>query len=138
MINCVIRTDPSSFDLDLICAFIQQSYWGQGRARHRILESFKNSVCFGAFVESQQVGFARVVTDHVYHAYIFDLFVVAEHRKQGIAYALMTAILEHKQLREVTGFMLSTRDAHGLYERFGFKTATDPSRYMVLTRPEPS
>lgn len=138
MKNCTIRTDPASFDLDLLCDFIQQSYWGQGRSRRRILQSFEDSLCFGAFVGERQVGFARVVTDRVYHAYISDLFVLPEHRGRGIAQALMTAILEHEALREVTSVMLATRDAHGLYERFGFETATDPSRYMVLTRPEPA
>ena len=137
MTDCIIRTDPSSFDLDMLCDFIQQSYWGQGRSRRRILEAFENSLCFGAFVEGRQVGFARVVTDRVYHAYIFDLFVLPEHRGQGIAQALMSAILDHDALRGVTGFMLSTRDTHRLYERFGFETATDPGRYMVRNRPEP-
>lgn len=29
-------------------------------------------------------------------------------------------------------FSLMTRDAHGLYESFGFKPMPDPSRYMEI------
>lgn len=132
-----IINDLSMMDLDWLCASIQDSYWGKGRSRARILESFKHSFCFGAFLEGRQVGFARVVSDQVFHAYIFDLFVLESHRGRGIAKALMAAILEHEGLRDVTGFMLATRAAHGLYEPFGFETVMDSSRYMVRRRPEP-
>ncbi len=115
----------------MVCEFIQKSYWGQGRTQDQILKSFENSICFGAFKDGRHVGFSRVVSDRVFFAYIFDLFVVEEFRGQGIAKALTQAILDHDQLREVSGFMLSTREAHGLYEPFGFKVMADSSRLMV-------
>ena len=121
----------------MLCSFIQQSYWGEGRSRARILQSFAGSYCFGAFVEDRQVGFARVVSDGVYHAFLFDVFVLPAFRGRGIARALMAAVLSDERLIAVTGFMLATRDAHDLYREFGFEGATDPCRYMVLTRPEP-
>ena len=136
--GCEIRTDLEAFDLDMLCDFIQQSYWGEGRARDRILRSFTASYCFGAFVEGRQVGFARVVSDGVYHAFLFDVFVLPEFRGRGIARALMTAIFEDERLSAVTGFMLATRDAHELYRKYGFEAAPDPWRYMVLSRPEPA
>ena len=135
--GCEIRTDLADFDLEMVVAFIRQSYWGKGFSRERILESFAQSYCFGAFVEGRQVGFARVVSDRVFHGYIYDVFVLPDFRGRGIARALMTAILNDEHLKNVSGFMLATRDAHRLYERFGFETVTDPSRYMVLNLPEP-
>lgn len=137
MTACTIRDDVSSMDLDMVCGFIADSYWGKGRSRERILKSFENSVCLGAFVDGRQVGFARAVSDGVFHAYVFDVFVIQPYRGQGIAGALMRALFNHERLRDVTGFMLSTQDAHGLYEKLGFKRVGETARYMVRSRPEP-
>ena len=126
-----IHTDLARFELTRICAFIEKSYWGQGRSRERLLNAFADSLCFGAFHGDRQVGFARVVGDRVFFAYIMDLFVFPEQRGQGIGKALMEAILAHPDCREVTSLMLSTRDSHGLYARYGFVAPGDPSRVMV-------
>lgn len=135
--EATITNDLSVMDLDVACEFIQHSYWGKGRSAERIRKSFEHSICFGALLDRRQVGFARVVSDQAFHAYIVDLFVIEGYRGRGIAKALMNAILDHGRLRDVTGFMLSTRTAHGFYEPFGFKTVTDPACYMVRAKPEP-
>ncbi|MEM7222312.1 MAG: GNAT family N-acetyltransferase [Pseudomonadota bacterium] len=132
----VIHNDMARFELDRVCEFIAESYWGQGRSRTRILKSFEGSLCFGAFLGEEQVGFARVAGDRVFFAYLMDLFVFPAQRGQGIGKALMDAILTHPELSQVTTFMLSTKDGHSLYARFGFAAPAEPARIMVRKTPE--
>ncbi len=87
----------------------------------------------GAYVEGEQVGFARVITDYACFAYVADVIVWPERRGLGIGKKLVRALLDHPELAGVTSFSLRTADAHGLYEQFGFETATD-GRYMRLSR----
>ena len=133
-----IRTGLAAMDLNMVCDFLPGSYWGKGRTREQILKSCGHSICFGAFVEGRHVGFARVVTDQVFYAFIFDVFVLEEFRGRGIAKAMMEAVLTNHHLCDVESFMLGTADAHGFYEPFGFRTITDPSRLMVRARPRAS
>jgi GNAT superfamily N-acetyltransferase len=84
----------------------------------------------------QQVAFARVVSDHAVFAYLMDVFVVPEFRGRGISKALMRAVLDHSDLQNLRLFLLGTRDAHGLYERFGFRPLADPGRMMAILNPD--
>jgi GNAT superfamily N-acetyltransferase len=71
-----------------------------------------------------------VVTDHATFAYLADVFVVAAHRGRGLAKWLMECIVAHPELQGLRRFTLRTRDAHGLYARYGFSPAHDPSVWM--------
>ena len=92
--------------------------------------SIENSVCFSIFCEDEQVGFSRVVTDKATFGYIADLFITESHRGRGLSKWLMQTILDHKKLEGFRGWMLGTKDAHGLYEQFGFKLTNDTSLIM--------
>ncbi|MFL4469438.1 GNAT family N-acetyltransferase [Tateyamaria armeniaca] len=128
-----IVTDPARLDYDRIIPFVQNSYWGTGRAAADIRRAFAGSAVVGVFEEGAMLGTARAVTDGVFHAYIYDLFVFEEHRGRGLAHVLMDALFDHPDLRDVAGWMLSTRDAHGLYEKYGF-APIDPGRVMWMRR----
>ncbi|WP_299608238.1 GNAT family N-acetyltransferase [uncultured Tateyamaria sp.] len=128
-----IVTDVERFDFDQIVPAVQSSYWGQGRQADDILLAFAGSAVVGVFEDGQQVAVARAITDGVYHAYIYDLIVFEPHRGRGLAHVLMDALFAHPQLKAVSGWMLSTRDAHGLYEKYGF-APTDPNRTMWMRR----
>jgi len=128
-----IVTDPARFDYDRIIPFIQDSYWGAGRRAEDIRRSFQGSAVVGVFEEGRQLGMARAITDGVFNAYIYDLFVFPEHRGRGVSHVLMDALFAHPALCEVKGWMLSTRDAHGLYEKYGF-VSIDPNRVMWMRR----
>jgi GNAT superfamily N-acetyltransferase len=130
-LNVDISTDQSLIEFDRVCTFLQGTYWGAGRSPFAIRTSFENSVCFIAMHKGKQVGFARVVTDHAFMAYVFDLFVFDGHRGEGIAKQLVTAILSHPELESVSSFLLGTDNAHDLYRKFGFKNYTDSGRLMV-------
>jgi len=125
-----ISTDPARFDIDLIHRFLSTSYWAEGRPREVIERSIRHSLCFGVYAEGTQVAFARVITDHAVFAYLADVFVVPERRGRGIATGLMQAILAHPELQGLQVFLLRTRDAQGLYARFGFEPIARPEEMM--------
>ena len=131
-----ISTDRSRLDLELIYQFLTNCYWAEGVPRDIVERSIENSLCFGVFVQDRQVGFARVVTDYATYAYIGDVFIVDSHRGQGLSKRLMKAISEHPQLQGLRRWSLVTRDAHGLYQQFGFTALADPEKYMELHNPD--
>jgi GNAT superfamily N-acetyltransferase len=131
-----ISTDASRLDRDLICGFLQSSYWAKGRQRSVIERAIEHSLCFGAYLDDRQVGFARVVSDRAVFAYLMDVFVVPEWRGHGIAKALMRTVLAHPDLQHLRTFLLATRDAHGLYATLGFRPLAKPDRWMAIEDPE--
>jgi GNAT superfamily N-acetyltransferase len=131
-----ISTANERLDLSVIHNFISnQSYWGQGRKIETVERSLDHSLNFGVFKGNQQVGFARVVTDFATFAWVADVFVLEEHRGQGLARWLMETILAHPDLQGFRRWVLATKDAHELYRRFGFRELKRPERWME--RPDP-
>jgi GNAT superfamily N-acetyltransferase len=116
----VISTDPARLDVDVIHAFLTRSYWAHGRSRERVAESIASSLPFALFRGVEQIGFARVVTDHVVIAFLADVFVLQEHRGRGLGQWLVEVVTSVPELAGVRRWLLGTRDAHELYRRFGF------------------
>jgi GNAT superfamily N-acetyltransferase len=133
----VISTDRSRLNIDLIHDFLSKtSYWAIDRARDVVQRSIDNSLSFGVYKENDQVGFARVVTDYATFAWIADVFVLPEHRGRDLSKWLMDVMLSHSQLQGFRRWVLATKDAHGLYERYGFIPLHRPERWME--RPDPN
>ncbi len=131
-----ISSDPTRLDVDALHAFLSQTYWAPGLPRAVLERALANSLCFGAYEDARQVGFARVVTDRATFAWVCDVFVVESHRRRGIADALMTAVMAHPELEQLRRWSLATRDAHSLYRRHGFVPLGDPARAMEICRPD--
>jgi GNAT superfamily N-acetyltransferase len=130
----LISTDSERLDRAVIWEFLRMSYWASGATREVIYRSIDNALAFGLYGPSGgQVGFARVVTDHVRFAWLSDVFVLDGHRGKGLGVWLVETVLSHPALVGVR-VMLGTADAHGLYERFGF-SAADPKRIMDRRSP---
>ena len=124
-----ISTDPNRLDLDAIHGFLTTSYWAQGRSRERVAESIEQSLPFGLYHGDAQVGFARVITDYVTLAFLADVFVLEAHRGKGLGVWLVEVVTSFPELASVRRWHLLTRDAHGLYRKFGFKEP-DPTRHL--------
>jgi len=120
----LISTEPGLLDIDFVCRGLNTTYWAGARRRDVIEESIRNSVCFGVYDKAagRQVGFARVVTDRATFAWICDVFIDEGHRGRGLGKWLMACVTAHPDVRNSVSF-LGTRDAHGLYEKFGFVRA---------------
>jgi GNAT superfamily N-acetyltransferase len=133
----VISTDPARLDLHAIHKFLaSDSYWAQQIPFETFARSAANSLCFGIYdATDAQLGFARVVSDFATFAYIADVFVLNSHRGRGLGKLLMESIKQHPQLQGLRRWVLTTRDAHGLYEQYGFTSPQFPERYMEILRP---
>jgi GNAT superfamily N-acetyltransferase len=126
-----ISTDNKRLDIRRIHDFVSnQSYWAKGRAIETVQRALDNSLNFGLYKNNQLIGFARVVTDYATFAWIADVFVLSEHRDQGLSKWMMEVILSHPELQGFRRWVLATRDAHGLYARFGFIPLHRPERWM--------
>jgi GNAT superfamily N-acetyltransferase len=130
-----ISTDPSRLDVDVIHGFLARSYWAEGRSRERVARAIAHSLPFGLYHPSGQVGFARVVTDHVVVAYLADVFVLEPHRGKGLGAWLVETIVGAPELQKLRRWILGTRDAHGLYRKFGF-VAPDVAVLMEKVDPD--
>ena len=117
-----ISDDRARLDVDVIHGFLGgESYWARGRSRELIVRSIENSLPFGVYrADGRQVGFARVVTDRATFAWLADVFVLPEERGRGLSKWLVECALAHPELQGLRRWLLATRDAQGLYRRYGF------------------
>ncbi len=130
--NYEISTDINRIDLPLVHEFLSSSYWAKDRPLEVVEKSIRNSLCFGVYHNDRQVAFARLITDRAVFAFLADVFVVPDLRGCGISTLLIKEVLKHPHIVNLSITMLGTRDAHGLYEKFGFKRLNDPERIMAL------
>jgi GNAT superfamily N-acetyltransferase len=127
-----ISTDPSRIDVETVHEFLTNSYWAKGITVDTVQQSIENSLCFGVYYGEQQVGFARIITDRATFAYLADVFILPAYRGRGLSSWLMECIVGHPDLQGLRRWMLATKDAHGLYERFGFTAIRRPERWMEI------
>ena len=123
--------DPVRLDRDMVHHYLsQESYWAAGLPRDIFERSLAGSLCFAAYVNGQQVAFARMITDQATFAYLADVFVLPDWRGHGISKALMAFIMAHPGLQNLRRMLLATADAHGLYAQYGFTPLSNPERMM--------
>ena len=134
--NFVIDTIAAKLQLDVIYGYLSRSYWSENIPRAIVEKSVKNSFCFGVYHFDTQVGFARLITDYCTFAYLADVFILEQYRGKGLSKWLMHEILRHPDLQTLRRWNLSTADAHGLYQKFGFTALKKPEVYMELVFPD--
>ncbi|MDG2431052.1 GNAT family N-acetyltransferase [Flavobacterium sp.] len=125
-----IATDKSKLDVPFIQNFLKDVYWSAGRTIAEVQTTIDHSFCFGIYLDEQQIGFARVITDYIVFAYVMDVFIDEKHRGKGYSSDLIRAMLEEPQLQQVKIWRLATADAHFLYEKFGFALFARAERMM--------
>jgi GNAT superfamily N-acetyltransferase len=133
----LISTSRERIDLNVVHGFLSNCYWAKGIPREVVARSIEHALCFGIYDgQGAQVGFARVISDFATIAYIGDVFVLATHRGRGLGKWLMECITQHPGLQNLRRWLLTTRDAHGLYSQFGFTPVKAPERFMELHQPD--
>jgi len=131
----VISTDNSLLNVAVIHDYLSlQSYWANNIPLEVVEKSIKNSLCFGLFNDQQQVGFARLVTDKATFAYLADVFILPAHRGKGLSKWMIEVIQSHPELQGLRRWMLGTKDAHGLYEQFGWTVLPEEVRSRFMQR----
>jgi GNAT superfamily N-acetyltransferase len=128
----VVSTDKARLQIDVVHAFLRTSYWSPGIQREVVERVIAGSMCFGVYKETEQVGFARVISDGATFAYLADVFVLPSFRGLGLSKFLMACIKQHPELQNLRRWILATADAHGLYKQFGFVAVNKPERLMEI------
>jgi GNAT superfamily N-acetyltransferase len=137
MSNFRISTDQSKLDIPLIHRFLsERSTWAKNIPLATLERAIKNSLCFGGFIDSSQVAFARVITDYATFANLVDVFVLPEYRGNGYSKVTMETIIAHPGLQGLRRFTLATSDAHALYAEFGFTAPLRPQSLMERYFPD--
>lgn len=132
-VNC----DAGRLDVGLVHRFLsQESAWARGIPRELVERAMANSLCFGGYLDGNQVAFARVITDRATFANMVDVFVLPALRGRGYSKRLMESVLAHPDLQGLRRFTLATGDAHGLYAQFGFTPPSRPATLMERYYPD--
>lgn len=129
-----ISFDPARLQRDRMYDYLSQSYWSPKIRRDVFDRQIDHSFCVGAYLRStgEQIGFARLVTDYGRFAYLADVYVLPDYQGKGIAQAMVDGLINHDEVKTVGHWILATRDAHTLYEKFGFEPADE--RYMSMRK----
>ncbi|HTX65441.1 MAG TPA: GNAT family N-acetyltransferase [Opitutaceae bacterium] len=134
----LISDDPARLDVAAIHAYLTRSYWSEGVPRDAVEQALRQSLCVGLYApDGGQVGLVRVVTDYASFAWVCDVYVLEPHRGRGLSKAMLQAVMAHPRLQKVRRLTLATRDAHGLYEQFGFTPVATPANQMEKRQPQP-
>jgi GNAT superfamily N-acetyltransferase len=126
-----ISTDKNQLDISVIHGYLKNAYWCKNKPRHLIEKSIQGSICFGVYHQAQQVGFARVITDSTTFGYLADVFIIPEYQGKGLGKLLIGTIMNCPDFQGFRSWSLATKDAHGLYAKFGFKPLEKPETRML-------
>ena len=125
-----ISKDKGLIDISYIHQFLTNAYWSKGRTRDEVIRSMDNCTCYGVYLDSRQIGFARILTDNVVFAYMMDLFIDPEFRGRGYSKLLLDVIHTDTDLLEVQSWYLKTGDAHSLYRQYQYEELKDVGVWM--------
>jgi GNAT superfamily N-acetyltransferase len=113
--------DPARIDRDAVHRYLSaESYWARGRPRDvqdAVIDASARVV--GLYHDGRQIGFTRTFSDGASVTYLADVYVLPEYRGRGLGIELVRETVEVGPYKD-TRWLLHTRDAHSLYERFGF------------------
>lgn len=133
--DIIISDDKSKIDIEEVVDFLQnRSYWAKGRNKERIIASIKNSHCYGVYSENRTIGFARVITDYSTFSYLCDLYINENFRGNGYGKILVETIVNDPTVADVKYITLFTKDAHKLYEKYGFDYFENPKKVMKISK----
>ncbi len=118
-----LDADPARIQRDVVWAWLStEVYWGRQRTRADVDTQLDGAWrVVGAYRRDtgEQVGFARAVSDGVTFAYLADVFVLDAHRGNDLGKRIVRLMIDDGPGRDFR-WTLFTKDAHGLYEQFGF------------------
>lgn len=122
--NYRITDDKTPITPEKVKALLDDSYWAPDRSLELIAKTIDNSICVGVFAGDELVGFGRVVTDKAIFAWIADVIVHEDYRGKGLGKQIMQFIQNHPDIPDSLQ-LLRTKDAHTLYEPFGFSVNSE-------------
>jgi GNAT superfamily N-acetyltransferase len=117
-------------------AYLSRSYWSPGIPLATVEKAIAHSLCVAVLHNDAQVAMARLLTDYATHAYLADVYVLEEHRGKGLSKAMLAHLQGRPDLQGLRRWILFTRDAHALYEQFGWRGTQHPERLMLRENPD--
>jgi GNAT superfamily N-acetyltransferase len=129
-----IDTSVARLDVPRIHRWLStDAYWALGRPAEVVAASIEGSECFGVYAPStEQVGFARTVTDRATFGWLCDVYIAPEARGKGLGTWLVEVVRDHLFATGVRRLVLATADAHGVYAKAGFSPLAIPGRWMEI------
>ena len=128
-----ISTNPDLLDIDMIHAFVSNSYWARGMPKDLVKKAIRYSFCFGLYEKSTQIGFARLITDFTTEAEICECFIVKHLQGRGLGTWLVECVISCPALKGIRTLSLGTADAHAFYKKLGFQVVGEcPNRMQIL------
>lgn len=135
--NYLVTDDKKVVDIDFVTAELNKTYWAEGRSREMTAKSIEHSVFFSLLYKERMIGFARVVTDYSTFAWLCDVYIHPDYRGNGLGVWLMECVYSHPST-DVWLNTLATKDAHGLYEKFGFERKESMAKIDKTKQPKES
>lgn len=129
-----IDTNKQRLPVEMIHAYLNTTYWASQRSLDTVARTIEHSLNFGLYLDGQFIGFARVISDFAVFAYLCDVFILPEHQGKGYGKVLMGYIHQYPELQPMRRWLLATKDAHGLYEQFGYTPLVNEHRWMEKFR----
>lgn len=131
-----LSDDKALLQVGRIHGWLASSYWSPGIARGVVERAIAGSHCLGAYRDGQQIGFARMITDHATFAWLADVWIEESARGEGLGRRMVQWFLDHPAFAGLRRIGLVTRDAHGVYAGLGFHPPLRPENYMERLAPE--
>jgi GNAT superfamily N-acetyltransferase len=132
-----ITDDPDRVSIDVVHEFLSRhSPAGRGVAVDRVERCIRMSLPLSVHLATctpSTVGLLRVVTDTVTRSRLEDLFVLREHRRRGIAGALVRAALTHPAVSGTTTTVECPPAVLGLFTGLGFRPIVDTGARRLAT-----
>ena len=118
-----IIDDSRKMKIEDVMDLLKQTYWADKRSLEQVKKSMENSKCYGVYIEEENklIGFLRVISDFATTYYMCDVIIDGRYQKKGLGNALVSYVENLPEYQGLRGILI-TRDAHGLYQKFGYET----------------
>lgn len=104
-----------------VLALFRQTSWAADRQEAEVARMVSASVCVGAWDGERLIGFARVLTDGVYRAFLEDVVIDEAYRGSGVGAEMVRQLME--RVGHVEDIILTTSEnRRAFYTRLGFHT----------------
>jgi GNAT superfamily N-acetyltransferase len=120
-----------------LCRLYQGEWWTKGRTLEDVRTMLRHcDLVFGVVTRDSPrlLGFARILSDHVYKALLLDVIIHSDYRAKGLGTFLLESIMAHpviSRVRNVELYCLPERVE--FYERHGFSLDIGEVRPMRRT-----
>ena len=120
--------------VDDLLSLYRQAWWAKDRTAKDARQMLNGASFIVGYRDDESgalVAFARVLTDGIYKAFVFDVIVDEARRDQGLGVRLIDDVVGHPRLASVRHIELyCLAELEPFYERWGFTSDLGRLRFM--------